>query len=296
MVLKSAISILCLMICATHVARADPIHDAARAGDIPQLELLLAQGADVNQRSTLATPLYYAIKAEHAEAAAFLIEHGADVNASTTWGAPLHAAAANGMTDTAALLLDGGADPNVRWQELTPLHIAARNGKIDVVRVLLDRGADINASSQMDEPALHLAIIFGHQDVADLLRERGTKAPAVEDVEPLIASADPAHGFEVALRCRNCHSVDREAKVLNGPPLWNIVGRPKASFTGYKYSPALQALSGNWTYADLNEYIAHPAWAAPGLAMKMAGIHDAQQRADLIAFLRSLSDNPAPLP
>lgn len=296
MVFKPAISILCLMICVTHVARADPIHDAAKAGDIAQLELLLAQGADINKRSSVATPLYYAINTEHAEAAKFLIEHGADVNAPSTWGAPLHAAAARGMTDIVALLLDRGADPNVRWQELTPLHIAARSGWIEVVRLLLDRGADINASSRMDEPALHLAIIFGHQDVADLLRERGTRAPPVEDVERLIASADPAHGFEVALPCRGCHSVDREAKVIDGPPLWDIVGRPKASFNGYKYSPALKALSGNWTYADLNEYIAHPAWTAPGLTMKMAGIHDAQQRADMIAFLRSLSDNPVPLP
>ena len=295
MVFKTSIAILCLMICAMPIAQADPIHDAAKAGDVAQLELLLSQGANINQRG-LATPLYYAINTEHAEAAKFLIERGADVNAPSTWGAPLHAAAARGMTDTVTLLLDRGADPNVRWQELTPLHIAARNDRIEVVRVLLDGGADINASSQMDEPALHFAITFGHQDVADLLRERGTKAPPVEDVLPLIASADPAHGFDVALPCRGCHSVDREAKVINGPPLWDIVGRPKASFDGYKYSPALKALSGSWTYADLNEYIAHPAWVAPGLAMKMAGIHDAQKRAEIIAFLRSLSDNPAPLP
>ena len=295
MVFKPALAILCLMFCAMPVARAGPIHDAAKAGDIEQLEQLLAQGADINQGG-LATPLYYAINTEHGEAARFLVERGADVNAPSTWGAPLHAAAAGGMTDIVTLLLDRGADPNVRWQEMTPLHLAARNGRIEAVRVLLDRGADINASARMDEPALHLAIMFDHQDVADLLRERGTKAPPVEDVEPLIASADPARGFEVALPCRGCHSVDQEAKVIDGPPLWDVVGRPKASVAGFKYSPALKALSGNWTYADLNDYIAHPAWAAPGLSMKMAGIHDVQQRADIIAFLRSLSDNPSPLP
>jgi len=292
---KSILAFACLAFLAPSLARAGPLHDAAKAGDIAQIELLLSQGADINQGGP-ATPLYFAINTEHAEAAKLLIERGADVNKQSTWGAPLHAAASRGMTDTVVLLLDRGADPNVQWQQMTPLHLAARNGRLEVVRLLLDRGADINAATQLDEPALHFAIIFEHQDVADLLRERGTKAPPVEDVLPLIATADPKHGFEVALPCRGCHSVDQEAKIKDGPPLWGIVGRPKASYDGFNYSPALKALTGDWTYADLNNYIAHPAFTAPGLAMKMAGIHETKDRADLIAFLRTLSDNPAPLP
>ena len=63
MVFKPALAILCLMFCAMPVARAGPIHDAAKAGDIEQLEQLLAQGADINQGG-LATPLYYAINTE----------------------------------------------------------------------------------------------------------------------------------------------------------------------------------------------------------------------------------------
>ena len=292
---KSVFAFVCLALLAPSLARAGPLHDAAKAGDIAQIELLLSQGADINQ-SGLATPLYFAINTEHAEAATLLIERGADVNKQSTWGAPLHAASARGMIDVVALLLDRGADPNVRWQELTPLHIAARNGRLEVVRLLLDRGADINAATRLDEPALHFAILFEHQDVADLLRERGTKAPPVEDVAPLLATADPKRGFEVALPCRGCHSVDREAKIKDGPPLWGVLGRPKASYDGYKYSPALKAMTGDWTYADLNDYIAHPAFTAPGLAMKMAGIHETKDRAAIIAFLRTLSDNPAPLP
>lgn len=278
------------------IACAGPLTDAAKAGDVAQIELLLDQGADINQSSGLATPLYYAINGEHLEAAELLIARGADVNAQSTWGAPLHAAAARGLTSVVSLLLERGADPNVRWQQLTPLHMAARNGRIEVVRVLLDHGADINASTKMDEPALHLALTNGHADVVDLLLERGTKAPPVENIDTLIASADPKRGYEVALPCRGCHSVDREAKVVDGPPLWGIVGRPKASISGYKYSIALEATTGTWTYDDLNEYIAQPAWAVPGVAMKMAGIRPAQDRADIIAFLRTLSDNPAALP
>ncbi len=296
MISRIAIAITCLTLGAPDIASAGPLHDAAKAGDVAQIDLLLAQGADINQSSGLAPPLYYAIHERHVEAAELLIEHGADVNAQSTWGAPLHAAASQGLSSIASLLLERGADPNVRWKQLTPLHIAARDGEIEVVAALLDHGADINAVTNLEEPALHLALLNGHSDVADLLLERGTKAPAVEKVDTLIASADAARGEELALPCKGCHSVDREAKIKEGPPLWGIVGRPKASSGGYKYSTALKALTGTWTYADLNEYIAQPAWTAPGLAMKMAGIHAAQDRADIIAFLRTLSDGPAPLP
>jgi cytochrome c len=258
--------------------------------------MLLDEGADINEVSSIGTPLYFAINAQHVEAAELLIQRGADVNARSTFGRPLHAAAAKGLTSVASLLLERGADPNADWNTLTPLHIAAKYGRIEVVRVLLDHGADINALTALDEPALHLAISYKHTDVADLLRERGTKAPAVEDIEPLMASADPGHGSRVALPCLGCHSVNRETKPSSGPPLWDIVGRPKASYAGYTYSDALKALTGNWTYADLNDYIAHPAWSVPGVAMKMSGIHDPKDRADIIAFLRTLSDHPAPLP
>ncbi|HEX6121349.1 MAG TPA: ankyrin repeat domain-containing protein [Dongiaceae bacterium] len=296
MVFKPVLAAVCLALCAAGVAQAGPLHDAAQAGDLAQIEKLLAEGADINESNGLATPLYFAISGKHAEEAQLLIERGADVNAQSIWGAPLHAAAAKGMTATVNLLLERGADPNGRWQGLTPLHIAARNDRIEVARALLDHGADINALSQLDEPALHFALIFDHADVTALLRERGAQAPRAEDIAPLLGSADPAHGAEVALACRGCHSVDREAEIKNGPPLWDIVGRPKASIDGFKYSVALKALGGDWSYAELNQYIAHPAFTVPGVAMKTAGIHDAKGRADLIAFLRSLSDHPAPLP
>jgi cytochrome c len=296
MAYRLTIALACLVLCLPDWADAGPLHDAAKTGDVDLIAQLLDQGADINEIAGSGTPLYFAINTQHAEAAELLIERGADVNARSTFGTPLHAAAAKGMTSMASLLLERGANPNSDWNTLKPLHIAAKYGRVDIVRVLLDHGADINALTAMDEPALHLAIVYKHSDVADVLRERWTSAPAVDPIEPLMASADPEHGFAVALPCRGCHSVDREAKPNSGPPLWNIVGRPKAGYPGFNYSDALKALRGNWTYADLNDYIAHPAWAVPGVAMKMAGIHDPKDRADLIAFLRTLSDDPVPLP
>src|SRR6185437_5884078 len=101
------------------------------------------------------------------------------------------------------------------------------------VRLLLDHGADVNAMAGFDAPALHFAIMNGHTDVAKLLVERGTKAPPVEEITRLLASSDPARGKTVAQPCTACHTMDREAKTLYGPPLWDIVNRPKANLKGY---------------------------------------------------------------
>jgi cytochrome c len=294
------VALICLALCLTlgssSLARAGPLHDAAKDGDVEKIEQLLAQGADVNERTALATALHYAIQQGHAKAAELLILRGADVNATSVWGTPLHLAASAGLADIAVLLLERGADMKARWQSQTPLHIAAIVGKTEVVRVLLDHGADINALTALDEPALHLAIINGHPETANLLRERGTRAPPAEDVMGLLASADPTRGSTVALPCKACHSMDQPGKIKLGPPLWDIVGRPKASIEKFNYSPALKAVGGEWSYEALNDYLAHPAWTIPGIAMKMKGTPDPRDRADLISFLRTLSNNPRALP
>jgi len=292
MIYKIAIALF--MVCLSRWADAGPLHDAAKAGDVAQIQLLLDQGADINESSETATALYIAINTQHAGAAELLIERGADVNASSSRGTPLHAAASKGMAPIATKLLEKGADPNAAWSTLTPLHLAAKYGHIDVARVLLDHGANINALTSSDEPPLHLAIITKHPDIADLLRERGAKAPAVETID--VASADPEHGSQVVVPCRACHSIDRQARGGSVPPLWDIVGRPKAGYAGFAYSDAMKAETGSWTYTELNNYLAHPALTVPGTSMMMEGIHAQKDRADLIAFLRTLSDHPAPLP
>jgi cytochrome c len=80
--------------------------------------------------------------------------------------------------------------------------------------------------------------------------------------------------------------------------LWNIVGRPKGSVANFTYSPALAEPEGVWTFEALNEYLARPAEVIPGnhMAGEFSPMPDARERADVIAYLRTLSDNPVPLP
>ncbi len=117
-----------------------------------------------------------------------------------------------------------------------------------------------------------------------------------QPIEVLLAKADVKRGESAAKKCAACHTFNKGGKPLVGPNLWGVVGRPKASEAGFNYSDAMKAKGGNWTIQDLDHFITNPKGFVPGTHMTFAGISKGSERADVLAFLNSLSDNPAPLP
>ena len=112
----------------------------------------------------------------------------------------------------------------------------------------------------------------------------------------LLAKADPKKGEHDAKVCETCHNFKEGAGKKIGPDLWNVVGRKVASVSGFDYSGAIKGVGGDWSYEQLNKWITDPAAMAPGTKMTFPGEKDANRRADILAYLQTLSDKPVPFP
>lgn len=126
------------------------------------------------------------------------------------------------------------------------------------------------------------------------------KAVAVVEEEPnipvLLAAGNAEAGKKVAKKCTSCHALDKDGKHDTGPALWDIVGKNKAYFSDYEYSQALKEFGGEWDYESLFNFIRKPKSYIKGTKMGFAGLKKPQQIADLLVYLRSLSDSPVPFP
>jgi cytochrome c len=128
----------------------------------------------------------------------------------------------------------------------------------------------------------------------------GEKAGAAKEpdqpIETLLAKASVEKGQATAKQCQACHTFEKGGPNRVGPNLWNIVNRTRASEAGFNYSAAMKGKSGNWSFDELNKFLANPRSYIPGTNMTFAGLSRAEQRADVIDYLHTLADNPVALP
>jgi cytochrome c len=122
-------------------------------------------------------------------------------------------------------------------------------------------------------------------------------ATAGPSVLAMVATADVEQGKKVAKACLACHKFEKGAPNGVGPNQWGLIGRKKESVEGFKYSGTLSAQGGDtWTYAELNKFLEKPKAYAPKTKMAYAGVKKPEDRAALLAYMRTMADAPAPLP
>jgi cytochrome c len=294
-----AVLALVLLVCSLFpiTARAGALHDAAKSGDTAAIAAALDAGEEIDAKVGGSTPLYFATRRGHLTAAELLLERGADVNAMSNSGSALLAAVTKSKIELINLLLARGANPNSAFDGDTVIHVAARLPCLECLKALVLAGADVNAVNRLRESPIHLALRQGNRELADFLMGHGVVIPKPEEISGKLGGAKVERGVVVFNReCAGCHAVVEGAGRKQGPSLWGIIGRDKASAEDMPYSEVLQAWDGVWTYEDLNVFLFGPMITTPGVAMDVAGIPDEADRADVIVYLRSLSDNPQPLP
>ncbi len=126
--------------------------------------------------------------------------------------------------------------------------------------------------------------------------EGGEGAAAGPSLNTLLASADVAKGEKVFAKCMACHTVNQGGANGIGPNLYATVGEAVATGKGgFAFSDALKKVGGTWTFDALNKWLTSPRDFANGTKMSFAGLGNAEDRANLIAYLNAQGSN-LPLP
>ena len=130
--------------------------------------------------------------------------------------------------------------------------------------------------------------------VASQTEESGDSASSDKsgDIMALLASANASEGEKVFKKCASCHSISRGGKNKIGPALWGVIGRQVGTVAEYKYSKSLIAYGKKWSFEEMNGFLIKPKEWIPGTKMAFAGLKNEKDRASLILYMNSQSDQP----
>lgn len=96
-------------------------------------------------------------------------------------------------------------------------------------------------------------------------------------------------GKKVAAKhCNVCHTFEKGGKVVFGPNLYDMVGKPAASIEGFKYSDALKSSGLTWTDKNIVGFLANPEQFLPGTTARFPGLKSAKDKADILEYMKSL--------
>ena len=148
---------------------------------------------------------------------------------------------------------------------------------------LVNPNTDVSNAYPIEVPETNTAVAKEEKEVV------------IEPITALLATANLESGLKIAKKCVACHGFDAGGPNKVGPNLYDIVNKDQGK-ADYAYSKVLAALNGKWTYEELNKFLYKPKLYSKGTKMNYAGLSKTKDRANLIAWLRTKSNNPVPLP
>ena len=151
-------------------------------------------------------------------------------------------------------------------------------------------GSGLFSGEAPEKPGYAIATASAQADVA-------AAAGPKETLGALLAKADKGRGEADAKACGACHDFTKGGPNKVGPNLYGVVSRPMGKADGFAYSEGFKAMGDKpWDYAALDMWLNSPKEYIKGTKMAFSGIHDDQKRADVLAYLASLSDAPVAFP
>jgi len=168
-----------------------------------------------------------------------------------------------------------------------------------LVAAIVAKGGDLLARNiispaELDQPAY----VIDTSNIASTVVEQEEEI-ILPPVANLLQDADPEAGSQLFRACQACHSVEEGGPNKQGPNLWGIIGAPFAHLEDFRYSDTLASAAQEgrvWSYEELNHFLYDPREYLPGTVMGYAGMRSHEDRANLIAWLRTMSSDPPPLP
>ena len=147
---------------------------------------------------------------------------------------------------------------------------------------------------EVEKPEVAHYIIEGVDDEPATIDTAVSEEVEEIPIQILLASASVDKGAKVFKKCSNCHVPNEGGANKIGPALWDIVNK-NIGGADFAYSNAMASYEGNWTYDELNGFLKNPKKYIEGTKMSFAGLKKETDRANVILYLRSLSNNPAPI-
>jgi len=149
---------------------------------------------------------------------------------------------------------------------------------------------------EVPKPAKPGYVVEGVTEEASTTASTAPVEESIPDWGTVLPAADAPAGQKISARCEQCHDLSKGGPNKIGPNLWGVLGRARATHPGFSYSGAMSASHDNWGFDSIFKFLKSPATMVPGTKMSFAGLRSAQDRINLIAWLRTQSDSPLAIP